>query len=337
MIKNDYRRAFIMLRPIRQGYGGHVRLERRTLAGNMYFIVTAPEGAGPLCAALAGQRDGQYYATPIGTLARDRRGQLTLAYSFDPRGIDGRPLEAYAWVCVADAGNGCCLALTGNVEGSREVDPAALARAVCALFTEADAPAADLPAPDEAPAQAPPVTQDAPAEPVEPPAPVSPESDVKIYTRTRAARGAVSPTPPDEAAVVEVEAVATETVAEAAPAPEVTAEAAVPDTAAPRTAANALGLDITRPWVKPAEPLRRLFATQAPIDSPLGDGYTYVTDATPSPTGWEKCLVGIRASDGQITGIRYAVPGTFSPEPRAGLEDYAWNGAGYWVLDIGVS
>ncbi len=313
MIKNDYRRAFIMLRPIRQGYGGHVRLEKRTLTGNMYFIVTAPEGAGPLRAALAGQRDGQYYATPIGALARDRRGQLTLAFSFDPRNIDGRPLEAYAWVCVADAGSGCCLALTGNVEGSREVDPAALARAVCALFTEPDAPAADLPAPDEAPA------------------PVSPESDVKIYTRTRATRATGAPTPPAEAEAVEVEAVATQTAA------EVAAEADAPEADAPRTAANALGLDITRPWIEPAEPLRRLFATQAPVDAPLGDGYVYVANATPSPTGWRDCLAGIRSSDGQITGIRYAVPGTYSPEPPAGLEDYAYSDAGYWVLDIGVS
>lgn len=336
MIRNDYRRSFIMLRPVRQGYGGHVRLERRTLTGHMYFIVTAPEGAGPLRAALAGQRDGQYYAAPIGALARDRRGQLTLAWSFDPRGIDGRPLEAYAWVCVADAGSGCCLALTGNVEGSREVDPAALARAVCALFAEADAPAADLPAPGEAPAQAEPVAQDAPAKPVEPPASASSESDVKIYTRSRAARSASAPTPPAEAVAAEVEAVATQTVA------EVTAEAAAPDIAAPvvdapRTAAHALGLDIAQPWAAPAEPLRRLFATQAPVESPLGDGYTYVVDAAPSTTGWEQRPVGIRASDGRITGIRYAVPGTFSPEPPAGLEDYAWNDAGYWVLDIGVS
>ena len=340
MIKNDYRRAFIMLRPVRQGYGGHARLERRTLTGNLYFIVTAPEGAGPLRAALAGQRNGQYYATPLGTLARDRRGQLTLARSFDPRGIDGRPLEAYAWVCVADAANGCALALTGNVEGSREVDLAALARAVCALFAESDAPAADLPAPDEAPVQAA-VEESAAGEPNESPA--ESESDVKIYTRIRAARAASAPEPPVEA--VETEAVETEAVAAEAPeeaAPDIAPEADAArkdaaDRAASQTAAGALGLDITRPWVEPAEPLRRLFATEAPVDAPLGDGYTYVADATPTPTGREACLVGLKAADGQITGIRYALPGRYAPEPPAGLEDYAWNDAGFWVLDIGVS
>lgn len=336
MIKNDYRRAFIMLRSVRQGYGGHVRLERRTLTGSMYFIVTAPEGAGPLHAALAGQRDGQYYATPLGTLARDRREQLTLAWTFDPRDIDGRPLEAYAWVCVADAAGGCALALTGNVEGSREVDLAALERAVCALFAETDAPAADLPAPGEAPTDMPEVAESAPTEPAEPPA--APESDVKIYTRIRATRAM-----PSEAETVGIADDATEAAPDTAAlantlkADAEPSEAPRADVAEPRTAAGALGLDIARPWVEPAEPLRRLFATQAPVDAPLGDGYTYVAGATPAPTGQETCLVGLKASDGRITGIRYALPGRYAPEPPAGLEDYVWNDAGFWVLDIGVS
>ena len=38
MQKNDYRRAFIMLRSAAPGYGGHARLERRTLTGSLYFI-----------------------------------------------------------------------------------------------------------------------------------------------------------------------------------------------------------------------------------------------------------------------------------------------------------
>ena len=41
--------------------------------------------------------------------------------------------------------------------------------------------------------------------------------------------------------------------------------------------------------------------------------------------------------DGRITGIRYAVPGRYAPEPPAGLEDYSWDDAGWCVLDIGVS
>ncbi len=346
MIRNDYRRAFIMLRPARQGYTGHVRLERRTLSGNLYFIVTAPEDAGPLRAALAGQRDGQYYATPLGELVRDRRGQLTLAWPFDPRAIDGRPLEAYAWVAVADVGGGCSVALVGNVEGSREVDPAALERAVCALFAAPTGPApsepapgepaADLPAPDEPPV-APMTIEDAMPET---------ESDVKIYTRVRHARAAQGPQATAEAAAVKetVEAVEVEesaiNIEAEASTDSVEAEAVAepaPGYVEPKTAAGALGLDISKPWIEPAENLRRLFATQAPLETPLGDGYTYVLDPAPAPGGQSPCLAGLKAENGRITGIRCAVPGQFSPEPPAGLDDYAWNPAGYWVLDIGIS
>lgn len=45
MIRNDYRRALIMLRALEKGYSGHVRLERRTLRGNMQFSITAPSAA----------------------------------------------------------------------------------------------------------------------------------------------------------------------------------------------------------------------------------------------------------------------------------------------------
>ena len=313
MVKNDYRRSFIMLRPTRQGFGGHIRLEKRALTANMYFIVNAPEGDGTLVAALAGQRDGQYYAAPLGALARDRRGQLTLASQFDPRAIDARPLEAYAWVAVAERGEGCSLVLVGNVDGSREVDPQALERAVCALFApprEEAPPAADLPEPGDLPAPEP-----APEDIT--------DGDVKIYTRAR--------TRAQEAVPANAE-VAAES-AEPAPAePE-----PAPNCATPPTAAQALGLEITAPWIAPAEGLRRLFATQAPADTPLADGYTYVLSAAPTNGGFDLCPVGLKARDGEITAIRYAVPGRYAPEPPAGLEDYSWNGAGYWVLDIGVS
>lgn len=163
MNRNEYRRAFIMLRAAMPGYGGHVRLEKRTLTGSMYFIITAPQGVGELSAALVGQRDGAYYAAPIGPLSRDRRGQLALAWTFDPRAIDGRPLEAYAWVAVVATGGPCVLALTGNVEGSRPVDARALEAAACALFAPVDAPpAADLPDPAQ-----------------------ETRGDVKVYTPTR--------------------------------------------------------------------------------------------------------------------------------------------------------
>ena len=336
MQKNDYRRAFIMLRSAAPGYGGHARLERRTLTGSLYFIVTAPEGAGPLSAALVGRQGGEYYAAPVGPFTRDRRGQLTLAWPFDPRDIDGRPLEAYAWAAVAEAEGGrCAVVLTGNVNGSREVDPAALEAAVCRLFAGDRPPAADLPDPD-----------------------ATADSDMKIYRSARAraaeAAGAIpanaepAPVIPEpmpvvpEPAPVESGPSEVEFTPEPTPLPEpeaVLAEYAEGEATAcertPMTAAQALGLDITAPWSEPAEPLRRLFATQAPAESPLGDGYAYV--AAPLPTAPGDCLVGLRSEGGRITGIRYALPGAYAPEPPAGLDDYQWNAAGFWVLDIGIS
>ena len=72
MVKNDYRRSLIMFRSHAQGYSGHVRLERRTLMGSMFFVVNAPGGTGTLCATLV-CRDarGAYFAAKLGELRRD--------------------------------------------------------------------------------------------------------------------------------------------------------------------------------------------------------------------------------------------------------------------------
>ncbi|MBR1820633.1 MAG: hypothetical protein IJ769_03320 [Clostridia bacterium] len=371
MIRNEYRRAFIMLRAAMQGFSGHVRLERRTLTGAMYFIVAAPEGAGPLAAALAGQRDGQYYAVPLGELTQDRRGQLTLASQFDPRSIDGRPLEAYAWVAVADTGDSCRVALTGNVEGSREVDPAALERAVCALFAQSrsasNVPAADIPGPEAPPAQTRPDGRSdselsaSPAPDDSATASAAAESDVKIYTSSRARVFAAQS---GNAAEIETAAVhdapAVSANAEALPSPEeILALYAQPESTetdaaateaedggeaecdAPQIAAQMPDLNITQPWPRAAEALRRLFATQAPTDAPLPGDYVYAKYSMPVGSGYESCLAGLRVENGQITGIRYALPGRYSAESPAGLEQYAWvstdGSEGYWVLDIDVS
>lgn len=335
MTKNDYRRAFIMLRTAAQGYGGHARLERRTLTGSLYFIVTAPEGAGPLAAALVGRKDGTYYAASLGEFARDRRGQLTLAKPFDPRAIDGRPLEAYDWVAVADLGGNCRVVLTGNVNGSKEVDPAALERAVCARLGAADGsesnqtpaadvsqgadplPAADLPEPGE-------------GEPA--------DSDVKIYRSARARAAEAMPANAEDAAAAEEAPPEPAPEPAALPGPEaLLGEVAASEDATPQTAAQVLRLDITRPWPEVAEPLRRLFATQVPANAPLSGDYVYVATAMPQGSGLGDCLVGLKAEDGRITGIRYALPGSYAPEPPTGLEDYRWDDAGHWVLDIGIS
>lgn len=376
MVRNEYRRAFIMLRAAMPGFGGHVRLERRTLTGSMYFIVTAPQGAGELSAALAGQQNGVYYATPIGALSRDRRGQLSLAWQFDPRRIDGRPLEAYPWVVVADTGDPCAVALTGNVEGSHALNPDALSRAVCALFAPEPSPAADLPEADAPPEAAPkpPFAADIPdadapretatiSEPEDdtpaPPDPIADgdemQGDVRIYTRIRsrprpsqrrkpqpaqAGEDASAPVdapeavPVPERAVETIEAVPNCGVSEdAAP----SAEADAPATEGPVAAARLLGLDITAPWPAADESLRRLFATQVPASAAPEDGFVYVSAPMPDGSGYGDFLAGLKAENGVVTGIRYALPARRTPEPPPGLEGYIWLPAdgdeGYWVTE----
>ena len=335
MNKNEYRRAFIMLRAAIPGYGGHARLERRTLTGSLYFIVTAPQGAGTLTALLAGESRGEYYVAPIGALAPDRRGQLTLAWQFDPRNIDGRPLEAYAWVVIA-RNEDAAVALTGNVDGHRALDMAALSRAVMAALSTPEEPAADLPEPTEEIMPRPepqpesqPEPQPEPQPQTLPEAPVEEaptQGDVKVYTRMRSRRRPAR---------------ARETAQPVETAPAETAPEPVPKPAEARTAAATLGLDITTPWPGDAEPLRRLFATQKPVDTPLGGGYTYITTPMPIPGGNADALIGLKAEGGAIVGIRYAVPGAYAPEPPVGLDNYVWtpteNGGGYWVLDITTS
>ena len=152
--------------------------------------------------------------------------------------------------------------------------------------------------------------------------------DIRIYTRSRAraARRTAS-----EAGLRRE--VADPGIPSDSPSPFDKTSDEVAESAPRLSAAKRLGLDITRPWPEDFESLRRLFATQAPLESPLGDGYTYVLAPVPGPNGPEDCIVGLKAEDGRITGARYALPGRPAPEPPAGMEAYAWRDEGYWVWD----
>ena len=131
MMRNDYRRALILLRSHAAGFSGHVRLERRTLMGSMYFVVQAPEAAENLRAALVGRDRSGYFACALGQFKRDSRGQAVLSYSFDPRKLCGRELEQYQLVAVVRGD--CEIVLSGNVSGSAELNWAQVRAAVCAL------------------------------------------------------------------------------------------------------------------------------------------------------------------------------------------------------------
>ena len=132
MMRNDYRRALILLRSNASSYSGHVRLERRTLMGSMYFVVQAPEAAENLRATLVGRDRSGYFACTLGQFKRDSRGQAVLSYSFDPRNLCGRELEQYQLVAVV-RGN-CEIVLSGNLSGSAELNWAQVRAAVCAFY-----------------------------------------------------------------------------------------------------------------------------------------------------------------------------------------------------------
>lgn len=133
MVRNDYRRALIMMRSLRAGISGYVRLERRTLIGTMQFTVTGAQERETLYAMLLYQINGLWYAQVLGQLGPVRYGQSGLVYRFDPRDIEGRTLEDYSLVAVASLSEEglCDLVLAGFLNGSRPVDWPQVRQAVC--------------------------------------------------------------------------------------------------------------------------------------------------------------------------------------------------------------
>lgn len=152
MMRNDYRRALILLRSSAQGYSGHVRLERRTLTGSMYFLLQAPSGCETLRVGLVGEKRGAYYACALGEAQRNARGQAVLSYSFDPRNLCDHALEDYQLIAVSCAGGADCeIVLYGNVAGHAQLNWERAREALCALYAQAEGEnVQQLPSADEA-------------------------------------------------------------------------------------------------------------------------------------------------------------------------------------------
>ena len=370
MMKNDYRRSLIMLRALERGYSGHVRLEHRTLTGSMVFVVTAPSG-GTLCAALVRWNSrGEYAAARLGELRRDSRGQATLAYSFDPRCIDGHPLSDYSLIAVTDrVGRRCDMVLAGNLNGSRETDWNQARIAACSACAMADEPAFDLPVrPGVRPArpnyddQATTLPDDVLVEPDDTPTtlpddvlvepddtPTTLPDDVlvepddapttlpdNVFVETDDA----PTTLPDDIPVKTDEQIPVETPSDEStdgnaaplfPAPDDSA-GAIP--AASYGDADANALNPTLVWPGESEGLRSYFAGENySVDAP-DDGYLYVEAPMPEESGYDSVRIGVRPENGVPESVAYALPGRFSAEPPEGLEDYEWSGdgeRGWWV------
>lgn len=353
MSKNEYRRAFIMLRPAITGASGHVRLERRTMTGSMYFIVSG-QGEG-WRAALVGQRGREYFAADLGELKRDGRGQLTLAYAFDPRSIDGRPLEAYQLIVVAQvAPQGCQVALTGNVDGAYPLDPEAVREVTCALYQPA-APAADLPPAEEtafdmpaAPANAEVTVPEPEPEPTPEPTPAPTPEPAPEPVPVPVPEPTPEPVPEPVPAPEPVLEPTPEPMPEPVPAPEPMPEPTPEPTPVPETQRTKIytRMRTSATIVKAEEPPAQAAtgwcaqAQATPCVMPLEDGYTYIRMPLPSACGTSYCMLGVRTKSGRVWSVRCAVPGAYAAQPPQGMAGSVWLSAGdgtldgYWVFTV---
>ena len=315
MMRNEYRRSLIMLRSNAPGYSGHVRLERRTLMGSMYFIVQAPPLINTLHAALVGRNQNSYYACEIGTLNRDNRGQLTLGYNFDPRNICDRDLEDYQLiaVCLAEGSN-LSIVLFGNVDGYADINWERVRTTLYGLFFPDRGSIGDIlppplagtpPRPVPQPPQVQIPQQPSPRPPEQPPAPPRPQDEPMTL--------------PDYS--MEAPAYPAETQGEIQPR---------------QSAAEEMGIDPDYPWPEAVETLKPLFFSSPAIEAAPDERFKYVAAPMPEGSGYKSCYAGIRAENGVPVEVCYALPSAYQANPPAGMEEYHWIGdqnAGWWAIE----
>lgn len=328
MIRNDYRRALILMRSAVKGMSGHVRLERRTLAGSMRFSVTGAGSSDNLRALLLRKGKSGWAAVPMGALHVDNRGQAGLTWTFDPRNIEGFTLEDYPVVAIVKAGgNGTAEpVMSGFVNGSADVDWGQAMSAARAAWRRPAEPASSAGVLQLQP-------QEVQAGEAAEPEPVGglPEAEEPTAQEPTEVQESPYETTPEP---TEGEAQPTEVQSPGEPAP---AEGIADEESCSRgPAAEQMALDITVPWPEPIEPLRMLFQ-QLPACVPFpADGYTFVRAPLPG-SGRAYSMIGVRVEDERPTSVCYGIPGTFALEPPAGLDGYMWRGegsSGWWVTFI---
>ena len=371
MLRNDYRRALIMLRSLRQGVSGYVRLERRTLMGTLQFTINGAGLNETLYALLLYEQNGLWQACLLDRMGEPRYGQCGAVCRFDPRSICGRALEDYARIAVASVREDVCeLLLAGYMNGAVLTDWQQVKQAVCqAIATSGMAsanPRQDVPAvaPMEAKEPAPPIPAISGFTPEEETAVENrtsePESEQnkteeEPIEQTETISASVEPEPskadppepsPSDESAVEIIQEESQTIQDEfdQPAQEDLAQAEkatiLPDEfdlpAQPGYATASVDLpelDVTAPWPAGIEPLRGLFASTNASHPFEAEGFRLIEVPLAIP-GAQKCVVGVSASDGQPDRVLYGVPGQYAAEPPEGLEDYEWRGGsgeGYWV------
>ena len=101
-----------------------------------------------------------------------------------------------------------------------------------------------------------------------------------------------------------------------------------------RTAASYMDIDISVPWPEDIESLRLLFMTLPRYEPFEMDGYVFIRAKMADETNIDHCAVGVKAENGKIVSVCYALPMPYTAQPPAGLEEYIWMGdtqSGWWV------
>lgn len=334
--KNDYRRALIMLRGLEKGYAGHARLEKRVTSGTLDFTVSTPMPGEALSAALIGSRGGRMAIKPLGAFRDDDRGQKGLLASFDPRNIEGMELsDVTAAVVLREEEGGLAPVMYGWINGSKPMDWAETAGAIRTFYARPtsisrteQAGGGDLPATPgtEANGSDTPATPEAEANGGDTPATLEAEATVTYENPQTEASGDDAPVSSGAEATAAYENPPTEANGSDAP--------ATPEAEKPAPAGKALGLDMSQKWPEDVDELRALFLTLPRYEPFELDGFVFVRAGMAAETGIDHCAVGIRAEDGRVTGVSYAIPMAYSADPPAGLEDAVWIGdanRGWWV------
>ena len=134
--KNEYRRALIMLRSLKSGVSGYIRLECRTLMGTLQFTINGITESGERYAVLLYRSNGTLGAIKLDQFPAPRYGQTGLVWKFDPRNIESRALEQYPLAAVIEIRDGICdLLLCGNLNGAFDTDWLQVREAACRLFS----------------------------------------------------------------------------------------------------------------------------------------------------------------------------------------------------------
>ncbi len=352
MLRNDYRRALIMLRGLKEGVSGYVRLERRTLIGTLQFTINGAAQDATLYALMVYVQNGLWYACKLDKLGHARGGQAGMVYRFDPRNICGHDLEQYSLVVVAGVQNGLCeLLLAGYLNSPVETDWSQVRQAACQALTSENGPATSAPTAGSSSVPVPQIVLSAEsAVPVAEKTTQTPQTSENIEAdsfdqaaRQETSKEARAPEPDEfdhPAAALDA--------AQEKPAPQpdefdspaLSAESEEEPrhgaaSEAPGAAGEALALDISLPWPDSIEPLRQLFRTRAASRPFEAEGFALVKAPVAAETGLDHCVIGISAAKGRPDRVLYGVPARYTPTPPAGLEGYEWRGDGqngYWVI-----